>query len=275
MFDLYEKIRSIGKKTSLRSILVALILFSFILNVWSLFYESKYSNRLTITEFKSKEKPVSKIGLIFPESPQMEQAWLKNINRSVYNLYPYPYASPQSHLPNRIPKNKGQEAMTYLTFIIDHYDDLPDTMFFIHGHDEAWHQDGSIESLLPKVEWAQVPNHYVNVRGCFGHEPGTPESSVDESLRSMWQKLNLTSLGFPLISELKNNKGSCCAQFIVKKEIVLKHKPNTYLQLRNWLLETDADNYVSGRVFEYFWHILFTGKTVENKLNCTNWLDNK
>lgn len=34
-----------------------------------------------------------------------------------------------------VPNSDGRESLAYLTFIVDHYDDLPDYVVFIHGHD--------------------------------------------------------------------------------------------------------------------------------------------
>lgn len=33
----------------------------------------------------------------------------------------------------RVPVNQGREAMAYLTYIIEHYDKLPDYIVFVHG----------------------------------------------------------------------------------------------------------------------------------------------
>ena len=36
--------------------------------------------------------------------------------------------------PLHPPKNKGHEVMVYLTYIIDHYDELADVTMFMHAH---------------------------------------------------------------------------------------------------------------------------------------------
>jgi hypothetical protein len=36
------------------------------------------------------------------------------------------------------PFNKGREAMAYLTFLINYYDNLPELMIFLHAHPEGW-----------------------------------------------------------------------------------------------------------------------------------------
>ena len=49
----------------------------------------------------------------------------------------------------------------------------------------------------------------------------------------------------------------CCASFIVSRQRILMRPKGTYEQLRQWLVNTDMDNYYSSRVMEYTWHILF------------------
>ena len=38
-----------------------------------------------------------------------------------------------------VPPGRGYEARAFLRAIVDHYDDLPDAMAFIHGHSTSWH----------------------------------------------------------------------------------------------------------------------------------------
>ncbi|CAK0800502.1 unnamed protein product, partial [Prorocentrum cordatum] len=35
--------------------------------------------------------------------------------------------------------NFGDEALAYLTHIVDNYDRLPEAVVFLHGHESAWH----------------------------------------------------------------------------------------------------------------------------------------
>lgn len=39
------------------------------------------------------------------------------------------------------PKNKGNEVMVYLSYIIDHYNNLSDVNIFMHSHQFAWHNN--------------------------------------------------------------------------------------------------------------------------------------
>jgi hypothetical protein len=78
-----------------------------------------------------------------------EYAKIDNTTRKLVETLP---RSSTVHVPEvsrfqalNIVPNHGAEAMMYLTAIIDHYDDLPDFMVFMHGHRASWHM------VLPQV----------------------------------------------------------------------------------------------------------------------------
>ena len=41
--------------------------------------------------------------------------------------------------PHNLPENKGYNTASYLQFIIETYDHLPEVMIFLHGHRASWH----------------------------------------------------------------------------------------------------------------------------------------
>jgi hypothetical protein len=47
---------------------------------------------------------------------------------------------------------------------------------------------------------------------------------------------------------------SCCAQFAATKEKIREKKKEEYERYRNWIIQTDLGDAISGRVFEYSWH---------------------
>ena len=49
----------------------------------------------------------------------------------------------------------------------------------------------------------------------------------------------------------------CCAQFAVSRDRVRERKREEYIRYQQWLLETDLEDDVSGRVVEYMWHMFF------------------
>ena len=51
------------------------------------------------------------------------------------------YVVDDASAPLHPPQNKGHEVMVYLTYIIDHYDALPDVSIFMHAHRWSWHNN--------------------------------------------------------------------------------------------------------------------------------------
>jgi hypothetical protein len=60
--------------------------------------------------------------------------------------------------PGGLAANKGQEAMAYLTFILQNYDNLPESTAFVHSHLASWHTNGSqLQRLLFIPCWESIP----------------------------------------------------------------------------------------------------------------------
>jgi Protein of unknown function (DUF3431) len=74
----------------------------------------------------------------------------------------------------KIPLNKGNEVMVYLTYIIDYYHSLPDVAIFIHGHTRSRHTDelffGSMVQTISRLKLKKVlRDGYVNLRCNWNH----------------------------------------------------------------------------------------------------------
>lgn len=54
----------------------------------------------------------------------------------------------------------------------------------------------------------------------------------------------------------------CCAQFAVSRERILSIPKARFVYYRDWILRTELSDYISGRVWEYLWHVVFTGENV-------------
>lgn len=50
---------------------------------------------------------------------------------------------------------------------------------------------------------------------------------------------------------------ACCAQFAVSRNQILQRPKEHYTWFHDWLMTTSLNDEVSGRVFEYIWHIIF------------------
>ena len=163
-----------------------------------------------------------------------------------------------------VPKNKGLEAMVYLTYIIDHYNHLPDIMVFIHSQRYQWHNDDPLYDGLPLLQSLQIPyvlsTGYVNLRCAW--TLGCPSEIqlhrvIDEKLPSESAYPRAFQQLFPN-QPLPDVVGvGCCAQFAVTRTQVHLRPLGDYERYREWLLHTELDDETSGRVMEYMWHIIF------------------
>jgi hypothetical protein len=151
-------------------------------------------------------------------------------------------------------KNKGNEAMVCLTYIIDNYHNLPDVMFFHHDHHQALHQMFSSSYELAHLNLDTVLRQgYVNPRCLPGWE------NVIELLGDVAPMSNLrTASRDVLISAvlnevLRDENGNrvgvpekiaapCCAQFAVSRGVVRRRGLETWIALRDWIIETAADS---------------------------------
>lgn len=179
------------------------------------------------------------------------------------------YVVDDSTAKYQVPLNKGKEAMVYLTFLIDHYDNLPDITVFIHSLQYQWHNDDPNYDGATVLSRLQLPyveaEGYVNLRCVW--VLGCPEE--------MHPNVPITNKTLPAERVFKDSyielfRGkdesvndvvvpdavgvSCCAQFAVSRYRVLARPKSDYERFRQWLIDTPLDDEVSGRVFEYSWH---------------------
>ncbi|KAF2200824.1 hypothetical protein GQ43DRAFT_481228 [Delitschia confertaspora ATCC 74209] len=207
--------------------------------------------------------------LVVPRAGEEDITWMtEELKDTPLAIYEVDNPDAEYH----VPKNKGREAMVYLTYIIDHYDKLPDTVIFAHSHRWAWHNN-----MLLGLDTAQMIkrlNHdrvarmgYMNLR-CH-HDPGCPDwihldrpakdfdffKKPEEIFwrRYVWEELHP---GAPIPSSLS---GVCCAQFAVSKDRIRQIPLERFVHYREWLLNTPIEDAYSGRIFEYIWHYIFTG----------------
>ncbi|CAG8197533.1 unnamed protein product [Penicillium salamii] len=181
------------------------------------------------------------------------------------------YVADDPSAPLHPPKNKGHEVMIYLTYLVDHYDQLPDVAVFMHSHQNAWHNDELVEGdaarLLRRLNLNRVIREgYMNTR--CGYGPGCPawmhpgaveedESKQEEiMLARAWGELFPDQ---PIPSVLAQ---PCCAQFALSRDRIRSIPRARYVFYRDWLLSTDLSDYITGRIWEYLWQYIFTGEAV-------------
>ncbi|KAI0012124.1 hypothetical protein F4779DRAFT_102892 [Xylariaceae sp. FL0662B] len=191
------------------------------------------------------------------------------------------------------PLNKGNEAMVYLTYLIDHYDSLPEIMVFMHAHRQSWHNDDLLARSSALMVNKLQPD-YVLRRGyanlaCesrlqkrISATPSAPGLSVLSFTREDWvlpvmvtdelpqkqpaealheQYLRLWDELFPSSPDpaptaVATAKGG---QFAVTRDAVLSVPRDRLRHLRDWIVRTDLPSKSAGAVFEVLWHVVFLG----------------
>ena len=187
--------------------------------------------------------------------------------------------------PLRIPKNKGHEAMVYLTYIIDHYDDLPDTVLFFHPHKGTWHNN-ILNDLNNAVTIRRLSDAHVARKGYFNsrchHDPGCPDWLHLDRPKAEWDLIKKNEERYftskvwrelhPFGDLPKAISQPCCAQFAVSRDRILAQPRSEYIRYRDWLLWTKLEDEISGRIMEYTWQYIFTGEAEycppENECYC-------
>lgn len=174
----------------------------------------------------------------------------------------------------RIPKNKGHEAMVYLTYIIDHFDQLPDTVLFMHPHKGTWHNNILLD-LDNAVTIRNMNDAHIARRGYFNtrchHDPGCPDWLHLDRPEAEWDLLHKNEERYftssvwrqlhpfgPLPSAISQ---PCCAQFAVSRDRIRAQPRSEYVRYRDWLLWTTLADDISGRIMEYTWQYIFTGES--------------
>ena len=181
------------------------------------------------------------------------------------------YVADDPSAPLHPPKNKGHEVMIYLSYIIDHYDNLPDVSIFMHAHQLAWHNDlllgSDAHQLVNRLSLPHVwRKGYVNMRCSW--DPGCPDwqhpgetvkneyKQEEVLLAKSWSEL------FPLDDIHEVLAQPCCAQFAISRERIQAKPYAQYVWYRDWMFNTQIPDSLSGRVWEYVWQYVFTGQNV-------------
>jgi Protein of unknown function (DUF3431) len=218
---------------------------------------------------KAPSKPYTKT-IVMARMKSQDVSWvyeeLEGFNKSIYTV-------DDDSAELCVPRNKGHESMAYLTYIIDNYDNLPDTVLFFHSHRSAWHNNILLDldsaKTIQRLNPARVAREgYFNAR-CH-HDPGCPnwlhidrpenewdfeKKKEEQYLTSrVWQQLHLNAPPPQALSQ------ACCAQFAVSGDRIRARPVGHYQRYRQWLLDTDVSDEFSGRILEYNWQYIFTGK---------------
>ena len=201
--------------------------------------------------------------------PRMKEEDISWIHKELPDLNLTTYVADDPRAPLHPPKNKGHEVMVYLSYIIDHYHGLPDISIFMHAHRWTHHNNvllgADASQMLRRLSNEHVIREgYVNMR-CHW-DPGCPEwlhfNDTEELLAKQEQAYLAKSWKelFSLEPFPAYLAQPCCAQFALSRERIRSIPLSRFVFLRDWIMKTPLTDYISGRILEYSWQFIFTGK---------------
>lgn len=207
--------------------------------------------------------------VVIASTSKEDTAWLSKLSNEP-NLSTAVYVVDDPNAPLTVRKNRGHEVMVYLTYIIDHYDQLADVTMFMHAHRITWHNNDLMFSdaleMIRRLSSQKVTRDgYMNLRchldpGCPDHiHPATEDTNggnIPEAvvIGRAWLELFPDAEAPPKVLSQP-----CCAQFAVSRARIQNLQRERYLSFQKWLLDTDLEDRLSGRVWEYIWQYIFAG----------------
>ncbi|KAJ5151631.1 hypothetical protein N7492_009926 [Penicillium capsulatum] len=225
------------------------------------------TGQLVALDYKTTKIEVPNEGIIVMGKLRAEDtSWVSSELAEWRNMI---YTVDDTTASTHTPKNKGREALPYLQFIVDHYEDLPAVVVFLHAHRDgwpaAWHADtmsySNVESLRALRRDAVLAQGYVSLRcqlspGCPAEmqpfrNPPKPGALGEPHYAAAYKEIFgndkvPASIGAP-----------CCSQFAVSRDQILQRPLSDYRRMYNWVLNNNLPDEVTSNIMEYSWHMIF------------------
>lgn len=213
------------------------------------------------------------VNLVIASTSKASLAWTSDLHRILPNLKILPYISDDSSAQYHPPAAKGREALVYFTYLHDFYDSLPDISIFIHHHELAWHVDNALMQnttfALAQLDLAQVQRRgYFNLRtswlsACPAWINTTKTVDESEIQEEAWMGQAFRENFGQDVQVPEILAGPCCSQFAVTRDAIRSRPKAQYARSRDWLLNTNWDDYFAGRVWERMWPWLFQERAID------------
>jgi hypothetical protein len=173
----------------------------------------------------------------------------------------YSHVHPNAHRPD-----KGRIANAYLTWLVENYHNLPETLVFIPPQDSLENNPLDIRAVtstlqVPFVQTSGFANLRCPVRKssttCNDRvlEPFAPTHefrTLETNITQAWASLFGKGTEVPL--QIATVLG---AEFVVSRAQVQTRSVEEYLHYWAWLNKTIMDDDSAGLVMEYVWHVVF------------------
>lgn len=116
------------------------------------------------------------VDLVVVSTSKDDTKWLDSLGGNLTDWRKLVYIVDNPNSYPRVPANKGRESMPYLTYIIDHYDELAEVVIFHHSNRYQWHNDHATQDSMRVLSKLRLPHvleqGYANLRCVWS--PGCP-----------------------------------------------------------------------------------------------------
>lgn len=174
--------------------------------------------------------------------------------------------------------DKGRIAEAYLRWIIENYNNLPETIVFLRPshpsqkncHNKPIPSTSSSGSTVPPplatnidLSTLRIPSiqrtgfanlHCPSTAKCADafHAPSHHFRTLDSSMRAAWDGIFGSTAPFP-----DKLAAPLVSEFAVSAGQVRRRSADDYLRIWDWLSTTRMDDETAGRVVEAVWHVVF------------------
>ena len=175
-------------------------------------------------------------------------------------------STPSCFTPWMVLPNKGGAESSYFKYIIEKYDELPDHIAFLHGHETAYHHKHE-RPLLEVIEGANLAHGYIPLNGWVRFYNFQNEEGV-MNLPQLWDDFKLPDV-------LKPPTGAVLAfqpnsQFIVSKERIRRFPKELYEHMYTVMITEEPElcpwtKTMIGRhyaLLENIFHVMYAYNTI-------------
>ena len=152
-------------------------------------------------------------------------------------------------------KNAGDEASSYLAFIVANYESLPENVAFVHSHQKSWHMGHMGGRNIFDFASTACAANYTSLNWLTGNR------WAEERGRE-GQVFNRSAVHPSIAKEIQicdSVRMECCAQFIVSRAAILSRPKTVYKKLLNAVSTPRLWTKNHDHGMEYAWYTLFTG----------------
>jgi len=170
-------------------------------------------------------------------------------------------ADPSPFVPQHVIPNLGRECTSYLKYIIENYDNLPEAIAFIHGHETSSHQqhERPLLEVIEGINWEKYG--FVPINNM--HYPSSFEDSENIRLFTFFDQLCIPLRrgerpweGGPMIHELGG-------QFVVRRDKILENPKMLYEGWYYIFMNTPGFDVEFSYILERSWHVVFGEEMVQ------------